>query len=117
MWEDDLVLSLWQPSPLSPLPPTRLHLLKAHISGTAPLPLPHTIRWSVWDDLVLSGGDSPAVPGFTSLAAYSDDLLWGIFMANLHVPSISVSHIHTQTTCLLHHPHLPWRPDRPLLHT
>lgn len=47
-------------------------------------------HWDVWDQVVMSGGDSPAAPGFTSLAAYSDDLLWGIFMANLAIPSIKL---------------------------
>jgi hypothetical protein len=42
-------------------------------------------NWAVWHNIVLGGGDSPASPGFTAVSTYADDLLWGIFMANLQV--------------------------------
>lgn len=39
-------------------------------------------HWGLWDEIVVSGGHSPVSPGFMSMASFSDDLLWGIFVSN-----------------------------------
>jgi len=39
----------------------------------------------MWDDIILSGGDSPTTPRFLADNAYADDLFWGIFISNLNI--------------------------------
>lgn len=47
-------------------------------------------NWPVWNNVILGGGDSPISPGFTAVSPYADDLLWGIFMANLGIPALKL---------------------------
>jgi hypothetical protein len=46
--------------------------------------------WAVWENILLTGGESPVSPGFTAVTTYADDLLFGIFMASLGIPALKL---------------------------